>query len=206
MKRLLAGIFCALLVCGVLPAQSSQLSNLGNAITGKKNKNNQQDPNAAADLSNVDKDKIARIEAMPDVQDAIEQEWDQLRKSDMQLAYGVNLTENWGMSQDAIAGDAFDRQRLYVNPVVQGYVNHVGQRLVPKNSTNVYTFRVLYDPIPKALTLSTGTIYISTGLLSMLDTEAELSYVLAHEIAHIELRQAYLRIRDKHVEMELAKE
>ena len=30
--------------------------------------------------------------------------------------------------------------------------------------------------------------------------------MLAHEIAHVELRQAYLRIRDKHVEMELAKE
>ena len=194
-----------------MPAQTTsssgvtQISNLGNAITGKK-KNAQQDPNAAIDLSNVDKDKIARIEQMPEVQDAIQQEWDQLRKSDMQLAYGVNLTENWGMSQDTIAGDSFDRQRLYVNPVIQSYVNHVGQRLVPRNSGNVYTFRVLYDPIPKALTLSTGTIYISTGLLSMLDTEGELSYVLAHEIAHIELRQAYLRIRDKHVEMELAKE
>jgi predicted Zn-dependent protease len=207
MKRLLISTFCALLVCAVMPAKSSaQLSNLGNAISGKKNKNAPQDPNAAADLSNVDKDKIARVEQMPDVQDAIEQEWDQLRKSDMQLAYGVNLTENWGMSQDSIAGDAFDRQRLYVNPVVQGYVNHIGQRLVPKNSGNVYTFRVLYDPIPKALTLSTGTIYISTGLLSMLDTEGELSYVLAHEIAHVELRQAYLRIRDKHVQLELAKE
>jgi predicted Zn-dependent protease len=205
MKRLLASTFCALLVCGVLPAQStsSQISNLGNVLTGKQKKGAQPDPN---DLSNVDKDKIARIEQMSDVQDAIQQEWDQLRKSDMQLAYGVNLTENWGMSQDAIAGDSFDRQRLYVNPVVQSYVNHVGQRLVPKNSGNVYTFRVLYDPIPKALTLSTGTIYISTGLLSMLDTEAELSYVLAHEVAHVELRQAYLRIRDKHVEMELAKE
>ena len=206
MKRLLATTFCALFLCGVLPAQnSSGVSQIGNVLTGKK-KNAQPDPNAAADLSNVDKDKIARIEQMPDVQDAIQQEWDLLRKSDMQLAYGVNLTESWGMSQDAIAGDSFDRQRLYVNPVVQSYVNHVGQRLVPRNSGNVYTFRVLYDPIPKALTLSTGTIYISTGLLSMLDTESELSYVLAHEIAHVELRQAYLRIRDKHVEMELAKE
>ena len=128
------------------------------------------------------------------------------RKSDMQLAYGINLTENLGVSQDSVLGDAFDRQRLYSNPVVQSYVNHIGQRLVPKNSPNVYTFRVLYDPIPKALTLSTGTIYISTGLISMLDSEAELSYVLAHEIAHIELRQAYLRIRDKNVEVELAKE
>ena len=201
MKRLLAIAFCTLLICGVTtPPASAQLGQLSNALSGKKK---QQDPN---DLSNVDKDKIARIEAMPEVQDGIQQEWDTLRRNDMQLAYGINLTSSMGLAQDAASGDSFDRQRLYSNPVVQSYVNHIGQKLVPKNSTNVYTFRVLYDPIPKALTLSTGTIYLSTGLVSMLDSESEVAYVLAHEIAHVELRQAYLRIRDKHVAEELAKE
>ncbi|MGA9062294.1 MAG: M48 family metalloprotease [Terracidiphilus sp.] len=205
MHRPLAIAFCALLLCGVLaPTSSAQLGQLGNVLSGKQKKG--QDLNGPVDLSGVDKEKIARIEEMPEVQDAIQQEWDALRRSDMQLAYGINLTENWGMAQDAVAGDSFDRQRLYSNPVVQSYINHIGQRLVPKSSSNVYTFRVLYDPIPKALTLSTGTIYLSTGLVSMLGSEAELSYVLAHEIAHIELRQAYLRIRDKNVEIELAKE
>jgi predicted Zn-dependent protease len=208
MKRSLAIALCALFLTEVSVAQSTSSGNgitqLGNAITGKQKK--PFDPNAPADLSNVDKDKIARIEQMPDVQDAIQQEWDQLRRNDMQLAYGINLTENWGLAQDAAAGDSFDRQRLYSNPVVQSYINHVGQRLVPKSSSNVYTFRVLYDPIPKALTLSTGTIYLSTGLVSMLDGESEMAYVLAHEIAHIELRQAYLRIRDKHIGIELARE
>jgi predicted Zn-dependent protease len=202
MKRLLAIAFCALLVCGVTaPPSLAQVSQITNALSGKGKK--PTDPN---DISNVDKDKIARIEAMPEVADAIQQEWDTLRRNDMQLAYGINLTENMGLSQDAASGDSFDRQRLYSNPVVQSYVNHIGQKLVPKNSTNVYTFRVLYDPIPKALTLSTGTIYLSTGLVSMLNSESEVAYILAHEIAHVELRQAYLRIRDKHVAMELAKE
>ena len=202
MKRLLAIAFCALLVCGVTaPPSSAQVSQITNALSGKGKK--PTDPN---DISNVDKDKIARIEAMPEVADAIQQEWDTLRRNDMQLAYGINLTENMGLSQNAASGDSFDRQRLYSNPVVQSYVNHIGQKLVPKNSTNVYTFRVLYDPIPKALTLSTGTIYLSTGLVSMLNSESEVAYILAHEIAHVELRQAYLRIRDKHVAMELAKE
>jgi len=202
MKRLLAITFCALLVCGVTtPLCSAQVSQITNALSGKGKK--PTDPN---DISNVDKDKIARVEQMPEVQDAIQQEWDTLRRNDMQLAYGINLTENMGLAQDAASGDSFDRQRLYSNPVVQSYVNHIGQKLVPKNSTNVYTFRVLYDPIPKALTLSTGTIYLSTGLVSMLSSESEVAYILAHEIAHVELRQAYLRIRDKHVAEELAKE
>lgn len=145
MKRLLVIAIGALLFCGVLvPTSSAQLGDLGNALSGKKKQ--QTDPN---DISNVDKDKIARIETMPEVQDSIQQEWDTLRRNDMQLAYGINLTGNMGLSQDASAGDAFDRQRLYANPVVQSYVNHIGQRLVPKNSANVYTFRVLYDPIPQ---------------------------------------------------------
>jgi len=33
--------------------------------------------------------------------------------------------------------------------------------------------------------LSTGTVYVSTGLVSLLNTKAELAYVLAHEAAHI---------------------
>jgi predicted Zn-dependent protease len=203
-RRLLVLSLSAVLLCGVsVSSTQAQVSQLGNVLNGKQKK---PDPNAPIDLSNVDKDKIQRIEQMPEVQDAIQQEWDQLRRSDMELAYGINLTENMSMAQDARGEDAFDRQRLYSNPVAQSYINHVGQRLVPKSSTNVYTFRILYDPIPKALTLSTGTIYLSSGLLSMMDSEAELSYELAHEIAHVELRQAYLRIRDKHVAEELAKE
>ncbi|MGD1107011.1 MAG: hypothetical protein ABR865_08185, partial [Terracidiphilus sp.] len=122
MKRLLAFTFCALLVCGVTaPPSSAQASQITNALSGKQKKG--QDPN---DLSNVDKDKIARIEQMPEVQDAIQREWDTLRRNDMQLAYGINLTENMGLSQDAASGDSFDRQRLYSNPVVQSYVNHIG--------------------------------------------------------------------------------
>ena len=196
----LAVALCAVLLCGVSAPKSS--AQLGNVLNGKQKKS----ADAPADLSNVDKDKIAKIEQMPDVQDEIQQQWDALRRSDMQLAYGINLTENLGVSQDSVSADAFDRQRLYSNPVVQSYVNEFGQRLVPRGSPNLYTFRVLYDPIPKALTLSTGTIYISTGLLAMLNSESELAYVLGHEIAHVELRQAYLRIRDKNVEVELAKE
>ena len=75
---------------------------------------------------------------------------------------------------------------LYDNPMVQDYVNRLGQSVVPVNSTHLFAFKVTLNPIPEARSLSTGTVYVSTGLISVADNEAQLAYVLAHEIAHIE--------------------
>jgi predicted Zn-dependent protease len=203
-KKPLSIFFCLLLLCGVSsPKSSAQGNAVTNVLTGKKKP---PSVNQLANLTESDKERVAKIEAMPEIQKAIQDEWDETRRSDLQMAYSINLTENWGVIQDNIRDDSFDRQRLYSNPIVQSYVNHLGQRLVPKGSVNMYTFRVLYDPIPKVLTLSTGTVYVSTGMLAVLDNESELSYVLAHEIAHVEKRQAYMRIHDRIVGDELDKE
>ena len=75
---------------------------------------------------------------------------------------------------------------LYDNPLVTDYVNRVGQSLVPKDSAKTYSFKVTLNPIPETRALTTGTIYVSTGLLAMIDNEAQLAYLLAHEIAHVE--------------------
>ena len=197
MNRSLVLALSALLLCGVSSLQSRAQgvgSQVTSVLTGKKKGTS---ISQISNLTENDKDRLAKIEATPEIQQAIQEEWDEARRGDLQMAYSINLTENWGVLQDTARDDSFDRQRLYSNPIVQSYVNHLGQRLVPKGSTNIYTFRVLYDPIPKVLTLSTGTIYLSTGMLSVLDNEAELAYVLGHEIAHIEKKQAYMRIHDR---------
>jgi predicted Zn-dependent protease len=85
--------------------------------------------------------------------------------------------------------------QLYNNPMLQRYINNIGQHLVPKDSPNIYSFKLLLDPIPKAEALSTGTILVSTGMVSMLDNEAQLAYVLGHEIAHVEKNHAYQIVR-----------
>jgi hypothetical protein len=58
---------------------------------------------------------------------------------------------------------------------------------VPADSDRLFAFRLVAHPIPFAETLSTGTIYVSTGLVSLLDNESQLAYVLAHEMAHVQL-------------------
>jgi tetratricopeptide (TPR) repeat protein len=62
------------------------------------------------------------------------------------------------------------------------------------------------DPIPKAESFSTGTVLVSTGLISMLDNEAQLAYVLGHEIAHVEKNHFYEAVRMSVIEDALNKE
>jgi uncharacterized protein YcfJ len=159
----------------------------------------------APEYSEADKQKLAEIALRPAVQDAIQKEWDELRREHLQTAYGVNQTAEWGVTDDPMEhhGASREQSRLYSNPMLQAYLNSIGQRLVPKDSPNLYTFRVLLDPMPKAEALSTGTIYISTGLISVLDSEAQLSYILAHELAHVERNHAYNRIRNRLLDQEL---
>jgi Peptidase family M48 len=161
----------------------------------------------APEYSDSDKAKMAEIAQRPAVQDEIQRRWDELRTSDLQTAYAVNQTAMWGITEDPIEHRAVRTDpRLYSNPMMQVYLNNIGQKLVPKDSPNFFTFRILADPLPKAISLSTGSVYISTGLLAMLDSEAQLSYVLAHEIAHVEQKHAYNRIRNAVLEDELNKE
>src|SRR5215469_7928167 len=148
------------------------------------------------ELTENDKKKMAEIEQRPEVKDRIQAAWSDQRRNDLDFAYNVNSSIHFA----DISGPQFAQFRenygqLYNNPILQQYLNNIGQRLVPKDSPNIYSFKLLLDPIPKAEALSTGTILISTGMVSMLDNEAQLAYVLGHEIAHVEKNHAYTIVR-----------
>lgn len=101
-------------------------------------------------------------------------------------AYKVNVSRRKELLLTENEGEVLKlRRALYDNPRVQEYVNRLGQQIVPEDSEKLYSFKVVVDPIPQAYTLSTGTVLISTGMISVLDNEAQLAYVLAHELAHV---------------------
>jgi predicted Zn-dependent protease len=72
------------------------------------------------------------------------------------------------------------------------YVNEVGQRLaaVSHRPDLTYTFTVIDSPEINAFALPGGYVYINRGLMSFLNSEAELAAVLGHEIGHITARHA----------------
>lgn len=161
----------------------------------------------ATDYSDKDKQKLAAIAQRPDVAKKIADTWDDRRRADMQFAYNVNQSSRAAeLGPTALADFREKYGELYDNPILLRYVNALGQRIVPNGSPNLYTFRLLLDPVPRAEALSTGTIYVSTGLVALLDNEAQLAYVLGHEIAHVERRHVYNQIRNEILEEEFDKE
>jgi predicted Zn-dependent protease len=161
----------------------------------------------ATDYSDKDKQKLAAIAQRPDVIKRISDVWDERRRADMQFAYNVNQSSRAAeLGPTALADFREKYGELYDNPILLRYVNALGQRIVPNGSPNLYTFRLLLDPVPRAEALSTGTIYVSTGLVALLDNEAQLAYVLGHEIAHVERRHTYNQIRNEILEEEFDRE
>ena len=122
----------------------------------------------------------------PDFRDQVDDAYRDLQSSHAIEAYRINTSHAKEYLSTENEGEQLKiRRALYDNPRVQEYVNRLGQSIVPEDSESLYAFKVTVNPIPAAYTLSTGTILITTGMISMLDNEAQLAYVLAHELAHV---------------------
>ena len=78
------------------------------------------------------------------------------------------------------------------NEALQKYVNLVGSAVAAnsKRSTIPYQFAVLDSPVQNAFAVPGGVIFISRALVAILDDEAELAAVLAHEVGHVAAKHA----------------
>jgi predicted Zn-dependent protease len=69
------------------------------------------------------------------------------------------------------------------------YVRRVGLRValvsIPGSTPQDWTITVLNSPVPNAMATPGGYLYITRGLLAMINSEAELASVLGHEAGHI---------------------
>ncbi len=82
-----------------------------------------------------------------------------------------------------------------VDPVLTEYVSGVGNRLAEVSDRNLpYEFVVLNNSVPNAWALPGGKIAINRGLLTELNSEAELAAVLGHEIVHAAARHSAKRM------------
>jgi predicted Zn-dependent protease len=195
-------LLCSLLLTVVLPITASARTRtpVRQAASGQdkqEKKDSKKDDSKKDDKPKLSKDereyqKIKKFslelyakdsEFREDVDEAYR---DTMRKHG-QLAYLINTRLPASKLVTREGDKIVMEDTLYDNPLAQDYVNRVGQSLVPAGSNKLYAFKITLNPVPDARSLSTGTIYVSSGLLSAVDNEAQLAYVLGHEIAHIEL-------------------
>ena len=81
---------------------------------------------------------------------------------------------------------------LYLDSTVQRYVNEFGQRLAAASERPrlPWTFRVIDDPTVNAFAVPGGFIYMTRGIMTHLNSEAELVGVIGHEIGHVTARHS----------------
>jgi len=76
--------------------------------------------------------------------------------------------------------------KLITDPVIEEYVNRIGQNIVKNSDCKVpFTIKIIDSDEINAFALPGGFFYVNSGLILNADEEAELAGVMAHETAHV---------------------
>lgn len=81
---------------------------------------------------------------------------------------------------------------LYPDEAMQKYIHELGTRIATKTERpNLpWTFRVVDDAAVNAFAIPGGFIYVTRGIMTHLNSEAELAAILGHEIGHVTARHS----------------
>ena len=87
----------------------------------------------------------------------------------------------------------------YANQQLTQYVNGLGQELVTHSemSNTKFTFTVLDSPMVNAFALPGGYVYVTRGILAMINSESALASVIGHEIGHVTARHSAKRYNNQ---------
>ena len=100
------------------------------------------------------------------------------------------------LEQADLLDQRFERDGLVLaDESANAYLRRIGKSLIPRDlqlERVSWKFRALRDPQPNAFALPNGSIYVTTGLLSLIDNESQLASILAHEMTHVMRRHTYV--------------
>lgn len=121
-------------------------------------------------------------------------------------ATGERHLNLYSESQEIAMGKQADKEissslGLYEDKELADYIQTLGENLaVTSERPNLpWTFRVLDDPVVNAFALPGGYIYVTRGILSHLNNEAELAGVIGHEIGHVTAQHSVHRMSSQQI-------
>jgi predicted Zn-dependent protease len=168
------------------PASSPQDQTSAPAAKDQTQASASQDTTASAPASNVPEQQKD-----PKVKEGTKEDVNAI--GNRNVGKGVNW---YSLEKEIRMGKEFAQQveasaRLVQDPVVNEFVNRVGQNLVRNSDARVpFTIKVIDSDEINAFALPGGFFYVNSGLILAADEEAELAGVMAHEIAHVAARHA----------------
>lgn len=95
------------------------------------------------------------------------------------------LGDDTGPKLEELHGGRLENQKII------DYVNEVGQKILPYSTRKDWPHAFIplkSEEIVNAYAIGNGNAYVTMGLLNLLDDEAELAFVLAHEMGHVDHR------------------
>ncbi|MBB5059856.1 hypothetical protein HDF16_004585 [Granulicella aggregans] len=97
------------------------------------------------------------------------------------------FSTNWEISNGKQYSMEIEKSaHLVTDPVINAYVNRVGQNIVKNSDCKVpFTIKVIDTDEINAMALPGGFFYVNSGLILAAEEEAELAGVMAHETAHV---------------------
>lgn len=103
------------------------------------------------------------------------------------------------IGRDAHPGILKDNGGTFNDPRITQYVNDMGQRLVANSELSDYpfTFTVLDTPLVNAFALPGGYVYVTRGIMALVNDESELASVIGHEIGHVTARHSAKRYNNQ---------
>lgn len=119
---------------------------------------------------------------------------------------GENQRGAYTWAQEVQIGREADQQivaqyGIYDDAAITSYVNRIANDVLQTSAysdpstpaevrNTTFTFRVLDSPVVNAFALPGGFIYVTRGLMSYLENEAQLAVVLGHEVGHVLARHS----------------
>jgi len=148
--------------------------------------NQQQSGSGAGDLQQADQQTTGQASNDPNVKAGSKADVNAI--GNRSVGHGLNF---YSLEHEIALGKQLsaeiERQAKFItDPVVNEYVNRVGQNLVRNSDAQVpFTIKVIDSDVVNAFALPGGFFYVNSGLILHADEESELAGVMAHEIAHV---------------------
>jgi predicted Zn-dependent protease len=81
-------------------------------------------------------------------------------------------------------------------PAMRALLSETAARIVSatERPNETYQITILDSPVVNAFVLPSGRLYVTRGLLALANDTSEIAAVLAHEVAHVTLRHASVRL------------